>query len=87
MPQETENRQSRNRGRPRPEEAIRRDTSVLALLKKGPLTRNELRDGLGLTDSITYLSLARLRRQGLVKLCQGPAAERLWSVDVDGPCP
>lgn len=85
MPQETESR--RSRGRPRPEEAIERDTSVLALLKKGPLTRNELRDGLGLTDSITYLSLARLRREGLVKLCQGPAAERLWSVDVDGPCP
>ncbi len=85
MSQETGIR--RGRGRPRPAEAIERDTSVLSLLKTGPLTRNQLCKATGLHTSIVYLSLSRLRRQGLVKLCQGPAADRMWSVDVDEPCP
>ncbi len=76
------------RGRPRPQEAIERDAMVLNYLRRhGPATRNTLRDTLELSDSITYLSLSRLRRQGLVKLCQGAAGDRQWSADVDGPCP
>ena len=77
----------RRRGRPRPSEAVRRDETVLSLLKSAPHTRNQICQATGLATSIVYLSLDRLRRQGLVKLCQGPAADRLWSTDVDGPCP
>jgi hypothetical protein len=85
MSQETEVKLGR--GRPRPEEAIQRDASVLKLLKSGPLTRNQLRDATGLTGTIVYLSLSRLRREGKVKLCQGTAGNRVWSTDVSGPCP
>jgi len=77
----------RGRGRPRPLVAIQRDAMILELLKKGPKTRNEICKETGLTTSIVYLSLDRLRKRDQVKLCQGPAAERLWSVDVDSPCP
>lgn len=89
MSQETGTKTSAlGRGRPRPQEAIERDAMILSCLKdNGPQTRNTLRDGLGLSDSITYLSLSRLRRQGLVKLCQGAAGDRQWSADVNGPCP
>lgn len=86
MSQETQT-EYQGRGRPRPEEAIQRDESVLELLKSGPLTRNQLRDATGLAPTIVYLSLSRLRRQGRVKLCQGAAGNRVWSTDVDGPCP
>lgn len=85
MPEQTQVK--RRRGRPRPSEAVKRDGVILALLKKEPLTRNQLCARTGLATSIVYLSLDRLRRQGLVKLCQGPVADRLWSADVDAPCP
>lgn len=85
MPQQAEAK--RERGRPRPAEAIQRDEWILNTLDGGPLTRNQLCKVTGLATSIVYLSLSRLRRRGLVKLCQGPSAERLWTADVDGPCP
>lgn len=86
MSQETETKLGR--GRPRPQEAIQRDEMILHCLQdNGPLTRNQLRDGLGLEPTIVYLSLSRLRREGKVKLCQGTAGNRVWSTDVSGPCP
>ena len=86
MSQETEVKLGR--GRPRPEEAIQRDAMIRACLADlGPLTRNQLRDATGLTGTIVYLSLSRLRREGKVKLCQGTAGNRVWSTDVSGPCP
>jgi hypothetical protein len=85
MSQETEVKLGR--GRPRPEGTKQRDKSMLKLLRSGPLTRNQLRDATGLTGTIVYLSLSRLRREGKVKLCQGTAGNRVWSTDVSGPCP
>lgn len=55
------------RGRPRPEETKRRDETILQLLRDNPsgLLRNDLAEMMGLNKSKTYLSLDRLRRQGL----------------------
>lgn len=77
----------RGRGRPRTVEAIERDELILSVLRRQPQTRNQICEITGLHTSIVYLSLSRLRRQGLTKLCQGRAGERLWSTEVDGPCP
>lgn len=57
------------RGRPRPSETIRRDETILQLLKDNPsgLHRNDLAEMMGLNKSKTYLSLDRLRRQGLAE--------------------
>ncbi len=87
MPQQTETTTQRKRGRPRPVAAIRRDADIFRRLEAQPMTRNELVNQTGLSNSIVYLSLDRLRKQGRVKLCQGQAAERLWTVRVDSPCP
>ena len=75
------------RGRPRPSETKSRDDQLRVLLRKGPRTRNQICEETGLATSIVYLSLDRLRKRGLVKLCQGPAGQRLWSTEVEGPCP
>lgn len=85
MSQETQ--AYRGRGRPRPVEAIERDSQILSLLSEQPMTRNELCELTGLHTSIVYLSLSRLRLQGKTKLCQGRAGDRLWTTDVGGPCP
>lgn len=81
--------QKRPRGRPRPEETIRRDKAVLASLKQhGPQTRNALADRLGEGKSKVWLSLDRLRRDGLVRLC-GPQGgpDAVWTSEVAKPCP
>ncbi|MGW2213270.1 hypothetical protein, partial [Streptomyces sp. NPDC001781] len=50
------------RGRPRPDETIRRDETVLQLLKDHPggLPRNEIAELMNLDKVKTYLSLDRL---------------------------
>jgi predicted RNA polymerase sigma factor len=55
------------RGRPRPAETIERDQKILALLKDHPtgLPRNEIAELMGIDRVKTYLSLDRLRKQGL----------------------
>ena len=55
------------RGRPRPAETIRRDETILQLLRDNPsgLMRNDIADMMNLNKSKTYLSLDRLRRRGL----------------------
>lgn len=57
------------RGRPRPAETIRRDETILQLLRDNPngLLRNDIADMMGLNKSRTYLSLDRLRRRGLAQ--------------------
>lgn len=76
------------RGRPRPAEAIERDSLILGLLREhGPHTRNQVSDKLGITHSLTYLALDRLRKQGEVKRCLLPDGSTVWSTDVSEPCP
>ena len=79
----------RPRGRPRPEETINRDAAVLAHLQlHGPQSRNQLAESLGLSLTITYLSLDRLRRDGKVRTCADTAGPTtIWSADVGAPCP
>lgn len=99
---ETVTQPKRPRGRPRPQEAIERDRTVLALLQdKGPMTRNQLCELTGVEQTKMYLCLDRLRKQGLTKLCQPPQPEptgdgkrtpvlrpdRIWTVATDQPCP
>ena len=72
------------RGRPRPAETIERDNKILALLKANPegMARNEIAKEMGLNKSVTYLSLDRLRRQGLAEKIspEGSQADKdtLW---------
>jgi hypothetical protein len=60
---------SQVRGRPRPAETIRRDETILQLLRDNPdgRMRNDLAEMMNLNKSKTYLSLDRLRRQGLAE--------------------
>lgn len=63
------NTMTAQRGRPRPAETIRRDETVLSLLRDNPdgLRRNDVAEMMGLNKSRTYLSLDRLRRLGLAE--------------------
>lgn len=61
----------RKRGRPRPAVTIDRDSQVLELLKRGPMTREELAERLGINLNLAYLSLDRLRGRGVVRRTQG----------------
>lgn len=76
------------RGRPRPPENIERDEQVYSLLKRqGPLTRNEVAERLGLTVSLTYLALDRLRRDGRIRRCLKADSSSVWSIGTEQPCP
>lgn len=79
----------RPRGRPRPQETIERDAAVLAQLKlNGAQTRNQLSESLGLSKTVTYLALNRLRDQGQVRICAGQGGpDVLWTTEVNQPCP
>lgn len=79
----------RPRGRPRPLETVQRDAEVLRLLRaSGPQTRNALAEALSEEKVKVYLSLGRLRREGLVRTCtsKNPGAT-LWSAGAGEPCP
>lgn len=58
----------------------RRDGHTVELLRDyGPLRRGQLMELLGLSSSqLAYLSLARLRSEGLVERVIGPRGESLW---------
>lgn len=79
----------RPRGRPRPQSTIDRDATVLRHLRKnGPLTRNQIAESLGLSKSVAYLSLSRLRAEGQVRTCADTAgSSTVWSSEVQQPCP
>lgn len=55
------------RGRPRPQSTIDRDQQVLGALTADGKTREDLVTTTGLTKTQVYLSLYRLRTQGLVE--------------------
>lgn len=79
----------RPRGRPRPQETIARDRAILEHLNEhGPTSRNAVAEALGLSKTVAYLSLDRLRRAGLTRLC-GPAGgpDAVWTTEVAEPCP
>lgn len=83
-----ETKEKRPRGRPRPQETVRRDNLVRQHLSiNGPMTRNQLAESLGLSLSLTYLSLSRLRVAGLVRICGGASEMAVWTTEVDSPCP
>lgn len=78
----------RKRGRPRPLENIARDDLIETTLKaRGPMTRNALSETLGLSRSLTYLALVRLREQNRVRQCLQDKNKILWSTEVETPCP
>lgn len=81
--------EKRPRGRPRPKETVERDEAILRYLRQnGPQTNNAIMEHFGLPRMVAWLSLDRLRKQGLVRTCAqqgGPGV--LWSADVDRPCP
>lgn len=56
------------RGRPRPIETIRRDETILHLLRDNPdgMSRNDLSEMMSLDTVKTWLALDRLRKEGLV---------------------
>jgi hypothetical protein len=79
------------RGRPRPAETIERDRKILALLQAATpdgLARNDIAQQMGLNKSVTYLSLDRLRRQGLAEKItpEGSQADKdaLWVATQEG---
>jgi transposase len=78
------------RGRPRPAETIERDRKILSLLRDNPdgLARNDIAEMMGLNKSVTYLSLDRLRRDGLAKKVspEGSQADKdtLWVATREG---
>jgi predicted transcriptional regulator len=68
---------------------VERDKAVSELLREsGPMTRNAISEVLGFSKQLTYLSLDRLRKAGLVKRCLSEESSYpLWSVAVSEPCP
>lgn len=81
-------REKAPRGRPRPADAIERDDKILKLLsEQGPQTRNAIADHLGISFSLTYLALDRLRRSRHVKRCLQADGSSVWSTAVDESCP
>jgi predicted ArsR family transcriptional regulator len=78
----------RHRGRPRPTENIERDNMIEGILKaQGAMTRNALADQVGLSYSLTYLALDRLRKQGRVRRCLQDKGLTVWTTEVEAPCP
>lgn len=82
------NEDTRPRGRPRPDETVGRDDRIFSLLEgRGPLTRNEIAEITGLSPSLTYLSLARLKKDERIRPCLKDGGEIVWSTGVGSPCP
>lgn len=78
----------RRRGRPRPTENIDRDNMIEEILRKqGAMTRNALAEQIGLSYSLTYLALDRLRKQGRVRRCLQDKGLTVWTTEVEAPCP
>ena len=73
--------EKRGRGRPRPQSTIQRDGEILDILQRSgmPVGRKPLAEMLGVNQNIIYLSLSRLRRDGLVKTVR-QGKHHLWTV-------
>jgi predicted ArsR family transcriptional regulator len=72
----------------RPQSVQDRDTAILNHLKQhGAKTRNDLAQELDITPSLAYLSLDRLRKNGLAKRCfSEKSSYTLWTAEVEVPC-
>lgn len=77
------------KGRPRSPETIARDNAIIALLKAGPKTRNEIAAALGISKSLTSIAINRLKdaEPPLVRRCVDGEGENVWTVQVSEPCP
>jgi ribosomal protein S25 len=78
------------KGRPRSEETIARDQSIVKILStEGPLTRNALADRLGITRSLTSIAINRLKNEDppRVRRCVDEDGENVWTTAVEEPCP
>lgn len=73
----------------RPPAVTDRDERVFSYLQDhGMSSRNKIADDLGLTRSLTYLSLYRLREAGRAKRCVAQDTDDLlWTIAVEEPCP
>jgi len=73
----------------RPEPVRSRDEQVHAyLVQNGMASRNKIAEDLGLSRSLTYLSLYRLRESGKAKRCvAADTNDLLWTAETDRPCP
>jgi len=73
----------------RPPAVTERDEAVHQYLEEhGMCSRNAVADALGLSRSLTYLSLDRLRKAGRAKRCVADQSnELLWTTSVETPCP
>ncbi len=73
----------------RPPAVTARDNAVEDYLREhGPMSRNDIADELGLSRSLTYLSLDRLRKSRRAKRCMAEDSnDLLWTVAVEEPCP
>lgn len=69
------------RGRPRPEATITRDKDVLEKIGAEGSTRDELVQATGLKEAQVYLSLYRLRKDGLVARSRSGSSHRWTRVD------
>lgn len=74
------------RGRPRPTTTIERDEHIHALLADKPRTRNQLAHETGLTPSLVYLALDRLRTAGRIRQCIHNG-NIIWAINDGTPCP
>jgi predicted transcriptional regulator len=73
----------------RPPAVTGRDEQVYNYLKEhGSSSRNTIAENLGLAQSLTYLSLYRLRQAGRAKRCVSETTnELMWTTATDRPCP
>lgn len=71
----------RRRGRPRSPDTVERDHRVLtALQNDGPHTKEQLVEKIGLTPSLIYLALWRLKREGRVERTSREGVRYVWQV-------
>lgn len=75
------------RGRPRPQDVIARDEKAYqTLIESGPLTKPDLAEKLGITPSLTYMSLFRLAQAGRVRrVATESARSHTWEAVQDTP--
>jgi predicted ArsR family transcriptional regulator len=73
----------------RPPAVTSRDEKIYEYLKEhGKQSRNQIAEAIGLSKSLTYLSLDRLRKTGRAKRCMAEDSnDLLWTVAVEEPCP
>lgn len=71
------------RGRPRPDEVVQRDEKVFEALT-APMTRKQVAESTGITESHAYLSLLRLRNSGRITH-ERTGAGHVWARAVEAP--